>query len=45
MEDLIRTLLIGLGVGAIYVLCAQGLITIFRGSGVLNLGLGAIDGT
>ncbi len=42
MEDLIRTLLIGLGVGAIYVLCAQGLITIFRGSGVLNLGLGAI---
>jgi branched-subunit amino acid ABC-type transport system permease component len=42
VEDLIRTLLIGLGVGAIYVLCAQGLITIFRGSGVLNLGLGAI---
>lgn len=42
MEDLIRFALLGLGIGSIYVLAAQGLIVIFRGSGVLNLALGAI---
>ncbi len=42
MEDLIRFGLLGLGVGSLYVLGAQGLIVIFRGSGILNFGLGAI---
>lgn len=42
MEDLVRFGLLGLGIGALYVLAAQGLIVIFRGSGVLNLALGAI---
>ena len=42
MEDLVRFALLGLGIGSLYVLAAQGLIVIFRGSGVLNLGLGAI---
>ena len=42
MEDLIKFALVGLGIGSLYVLAAQGLIVIFRGSGVLNLGLGAI---
>lgn len=42
MDDLIRFAMVGLGVGAMYVLVAQGLIAIFRGSGVLNFGLGAI---
>jgi ABC-type branched-subunit amino acid transport system ATPase component/ABC-type branched-subunit amino acid transport system permease subunit len=42
VEDLIKFALVGLGIGSLYVLAAQGLIVIFRGSGVLNLGLGAI---
>ena len=42
MEDLIRFALVGLGVGAMYVLMAQGLIAIYRGSGILNFALGSI---
>ena len=42
MDSLITFALVGLGIGSLYVLAAQGLIVIFRGSGVLNLGLGAI---
>ena len=42
MESLITYALVGLGIGSLYVLAAQGLIVIFRGSGVLNLGLGAV---
>lgn len=42
MDDLVRFALLGLGIGSLYVLAAQGLIVIFRGSGVLNLALGAI---
>ena len=42
MDTLVTFALVGLGTGALYVLAAQGLIVIFRGSGVLNLGLGAI---
>lgn len=42
MEELVRFALLGLGIGSLYVLGAQGLIVIFRGSGVLNLALGAI---
>jgi branched-subunit amino acid ABC-type transport system permease component len=34
--------LIGLGVGAIYVLIAQGIVLIYRGSGILNFGQGSI---
>jgi sulfate-transporting ATPase len=42
VDSLITFALVGLGIGSLYVLAAQGLIVIFRGSGVLNLGLGAI---
>ena len=42
MSSLFTFALVGIGIGALYVLAAQGLIVIFRGSGVLNLGLGAI---
>ena len=42
MDSLITYALVGMGIGSLYVLAAQGLIVIFRGSGVLNLGLGAI---
>ena len=42
MESLFTFALVGLGIGSLYALAAQGLIVIFRGSGVLNLGLGAI---
>ena len=42
MDGLITYALVGMGIGSLYVLAAQGLIVIFRGSGVLNLGLGAI---
>ncbi len=42
MDSLITFALVGLGIGSLYVLAAQSLIVIFRGSGVLNLGLGAI---
>ena len=42
MEEVIRFALLGLGVGAIYALASQGLIVIYRGSGVLNFALGAI---
>jgi len=42
MSSVLTFALVGLGIGSFYVLAAQGLIVIFRGSGVLNLGLGAI---
>ena len=42
MEEILKFALLGLGIGSMYVLAAQGLIVIFRGSGVLNLALGAI---
>jgi len=42
MSSVLTFALVGLGIGSLYVLAAQGLIVIFRGSGVLNLGLGAI---
>jgi ABC-type branched-subunit amino acid transport system ATPase component/ABC-type branched-subunit amino acid transport system permease subunit len=34
--------LLGLGAGAVYVLLAQGVVLVFRGSGVLNLAQGAL---
>jgi sulfate-transporting ATPase len=42
MQDAARFALLGLGIGALYALASQGLIVIYRGSGVLNFGLGAM---
>jgi ABC-type branched-subunit amino acid transport system ATPase component/branched-subunit amino acid ABC-type transport system permease component len=42
VEEVIRFALLGFGVGALYALASQGLIVIYRGSGVLNFALGAI---
>jgi ABC-type branched-subunit amino acid transport system ATPase component/branched-subunit amino acid ABC-type transport system permease component len=42
MQEVIRFALLGLGVGALYSLASQGLIVIYRGSGVLNFALGAM---
>ncbi|WP_433359779.1 ABC transporter permease subunit [Streptosporangium sp. CA-115845] len=39
--DIIRFVLIGLGAGALYALVAQGLVLVYRGSGVLNFAQGA----
>ena len=41
MQEVIRFALLGFGVGALYALTSQGLIVIYRGSGVLNFALGA----
>ena len=40
MNEVIRFALLGLGVGALYAFASQGLIVIFRGTGVLNFSLG-----
>ena len=42
VQEVIRFALLGLGIGALYALASQGLIVIYRGSGVLNFALGAI---
>ncbi|MFN8203178.1 MAG: branched-chain amino acid ABC transporter permease/ATP-binding protein [Solirubrobacteraceae bacterium] len=42
MEEVIRFALLGFGIGALYALGSQGLIVIYRGSGVLNFAMGAI---
>ncbi len=41
MNEVIRFALLGLGVGALYTFASQGLIVIYRGTGVLNFSLGA----
>jgi ABC-type branched-subunit amino acid transport system ATPase component/ABC-type branched-subunit amino acid transport system permease subunit len=41
MNEVIRFALLGLGVGALYAFASQGLIVVFRGTGVLNFSLGA----
>lgn len=41
MTELLQYALLGLGTGAVYVLLAQGVVLVFRGSGVLNLAQGA----
>ena len=41
MSEVIRFALLGLGVGALYAFASQGLIVIYRGTGVLNFSLGA----
>ena len=42
MQDVFRFALLGLGLGALYSLASQGLMVIYRGSGVLNFAHGAI---
>ncbi|UGS36960.1 branched-chain amino acid ABC transporter permease/ATP-binding protein [Capillimicrobium parvum] len=42
MEEVIRFAFLGFGIGALYALASQGLIVIYRGSGVLNFAMGAI---
>jgi sulfate-transporting ATPase len=42
VEEVIRFALLGFGIGALYALASQGLIVIYRGSGVLNFAMGAI---
>jgi ABC-type branched-subunit amino acid transport system ATPase component/branched-subunit amino acid ABC-type transport system permease component len=42
VTDVIRFLVLGLGLGAMYALAGQGIIVIYRGSGVINFALGAI---
>src|SRR5262245_35749238 len=41
MSELLHFVLLGLAVGALYALTAQGLVLIYRGSGVVNLAQGA----
>jgi ABC-type branched-subunit amino acid transport system ATPase component/ABC-type branched-subunit amino acid transport system permease subunit len=41
MNEAIRFALLGLGLGALYAFASQGLIAIYRGTGVLNFSLGA----
>jgi ABC-type branched-subunit amino acid transport system ATPase component/branched-subunit amino acid ABC-type transport system permease component len=41
MNEAVRFALLGLGVGALYAFASQGLIVIYRGTGVLNFSLGA----
>ena len=40
--EALRFALLGLGIGALYALASQGLLVIYRGSGVLNFAQGAI---
>jgi sulfate-transporting ATPase len=42
VEEVIRFAVLGFGIGALYALASQGLIVIYRGSGVLNFAIGAI---
>lgn len=42
MTEIFRFALLGLGAGALYTLVAQGLIVVYRGSGVLNFAQGAV---
>ena len=42
MQEVILYVILGLGIGSIYSLTAQGLITIYRGAGILNFAQGAI---
>ncbi len=42
MNDIIFTLLIGLGLGALYAMLGAGLVVSYKGSGVINFGYGAM---
>ena len=41
MNDIAQFAFLGLGVGALYAFASQGLIVIFRGTGIINFSLGA----
>lgn len=41
INDIVQFALLGLGVGALYAFASQGLIVIFRGTGIINFSLGA----
>jgi sulfate-transporting ATPase len=41
MVEFIRFVLLGLGIGALYAMVSQGIVLIYRGSGVVNLAQGA----
>ena len=42
MQEIFRFALLGLGLGALYALASQGLLVIYRGSGVLSFAHGAV---
>jgi len=42
MGDVLKFALLGLGLGALYALASQGLMVIYRGSGVLSFAHGAV---
>jgi sulfate-transporting ATPase len=42
VSDVIRFAVLGLGLGAMYALAGQGIVVIYRGSGVINFAQGAI---
>ena len=42
MTNFFQFVVLGLGVGAVYALFAQGIVVIYRGSGLVNLAHGAI---
>lgn len=42
MTEVIRFAFLGLGIGAIYALVAQGVVLVYRGSGILNFAHGAM---
>ena len=42
--DVIRFAILGLGLGAVYALVAQGIVLIYRGSGVVNFAQGMSAG-
>ena len=44
MEVALTFAILGLGTGSIYALLAQGVVLIYRGSGVVNFGHGAVAG-
>jgi ABC-type branched-subunit amino acid transport system ATPase component/ABC-type branched-subunit amino acid transport system permease subunit len=41
MTDVLEFFLIGIGTGALYALAGQGLVVVYRGSGILNLSFGS----
>lgn len=42
MRTVVQFAILGLGIGAVYTLLAQGIIVVYRGSGILNFANGAI---
>src|SRR5437867_3834199 len=42
VQEVIRFAFLGFGLGALYSLASQGLVLIYRGSGVLNFAQGAV---